>query len=118
MKDLPCKPQAHMIRSITKAAQLLELERPIVMALNMSDVAKEMGVHIDIKKLSEMTGATIVETVGRNNVGTTELLQAVIDVAKEAKKTSATINYGPLRKRHAPYTRYLQGTQYPRIKAQ
>ena len=54
-----------------------------------------MGVHIDIKKLSELTGATIVETVGRNNVGTTELLQAVIDVAKEAKKPSATIDYGP-----------------------
>lgn len=35
--------------------------------------------------MSELTGATIVETVGRNNVGTTELLQAVIDVAKEAK---------------------------------
>ena len=84
-----------MERNLYLAAQLLELERPLVMALNMSDVAKEMGVHIDIKKLSELTGATIVETVGRNNVGTTELLQAVIDVAKEAKKPSATIDYGP-----------------------
>lgn len=86
---------SNLERNLYLAAQLLELERPLVMALNMSDVAKEMGVHIDIKKLSELTGATIVETVGRNNVGTTELLQAVIDVAKEAKKPSATIDYGP-----------------------
>lgn len=86
---------SNLERNLYLAAQLLELERPLVMALNMSDVAKDMGVNIDIKKLSELTGATIVETVGRDNVGTKELLQAVIDVAKEAKKPSATIDYGP-----------------------
>lgn len=85
---------SNLERNLYLAAQLLELERPLVMALNMADVAKEMGIDIDIRKLSEMTGATIVSTVGRNNVGTKDLLDAVIDVAREQKKPGITINYG------------------------
>ena len=68
----------------------------MVIALNMSDVAEDMGIKYDIKKMSELTGATIVSTVGRTNVGTKELLEATINVAASQQAPGVTINYGDL----------------------
>ena len=87
---------SNLERNLYLAAQLLELEKPMVIALNMSDVAEEMGIKYDIKKMSEMTGATIVSTVGRTNIGTKDLLAATISVAASQKAPGVTINYGDL----------------------
>ena len=78
------------------AAQLLELEKPMVIALIMADVAEDMGIKYDIKKMAEMTGATIVSTVGRTNIGTKDLLAATINVAASQKAPGVTVNYGDL----------------------
>ena len=43
-----------------------------------------------------MTGATIVNTVGRTNIGTKELLEATVSVAASKKAPGVTINYGDL----------------------
>ena len=85
-----------MERNLYLAAQLLELEKPMVIALNMADVAEEMGIKYDLKKMAEMTGATIVSTVGRTNIGTKDLLEATISVAASQKAPGVTINYGDL----------------------
>ena len=87
---------SNLERNLYLAAQLLELEKPMVIALNMSDVAEDMGIKYDIKKMSELTGATIVSTVGRTNVGTKELLEATINVAASQQAPGVTINYGDL----------------------
>ena len=87
---------SNLERNLYLAAQLLELEKPMVIALNMSDVAEEMGIKYDLKKMAEMTGATIVNTVGRTNIGTKELLEATVSVAASKKAPGVTINYGDL----------------------
>ena len=87
---------SNLERNLYLAAQLLELEKPMVIALNMSDVAEDMGIKYDIKKMSELTGATIVSTVGRTNIGTKELLEATISVAASQQAPGVTINYGDL----------------------
>ena len=87
---------SNLERNLYLAAQLLELEKPMVIALNMSDVAEEMGIKYDLKKMAEMTGATIVSTVGRTNIGTNELLEATVSVAASQKAPGVTINYGDL----------------------
>ena len=87
---------SNLERNLYLAAQLLELEKPMVIALNMADVAEEMGIKYDIKKMSELTGATIVSTVGRTNVGTKELLEATINVAASQQAPGVTIDYGDL----------------------
>lgn len=87
---------SNLERNLYLAAQLLELEKPMVIALNMSDVAEDMGIKYDLKKMAEMTGATIVSTVGRTNIGTKELLEATISVAASQKAPGVTINYGDL----------------------
>lgn len=87
---------SNLERNLYLAAQLLELEKPMVIALNMSDVAEDMGIKYDLKKMAEMTGATIVSTVGRTNIGTNELLEATVSVAASQKAPGITINYGDL----------------------
>ena len=87
---------SNLERNLYLAAQLLELEKPMVIALNMSDVAEDMGIKYDLKKMAEMTGATIVSTVGRTNIGTNELLEATVSVAASQKAPGVTINYGDL----------------------
>ena len=87
---------SNLERNLYLAAQLVELEKPMVIALNMSDVAEDMGIKYDLKKMAEMTGATIVSTVGRTNIGTKELLAATVSVAASQKAPGVTINYGDL----------------------
>lgn len=87
---------SNLERNLYLAAQLLELEKPMVIALNMADVAEEMGIKYDLKKMAEMTGATIVSTVGRTNIGTKDLLAATISVDASQKAPGVTINYGDL----------------------
>ena len=87
---------SNLERNLYLAAQLVELEKPMVIALNMSDVAEDMGIKYDLKKMAEMTGATIVSTVGRTNIGTKELLEATVSVAASQKAPGVTINYGDL----------------------
>lgn len=87
---------SNLERNLYLAAQLLELEKPMVIALNMADVAEEMGIKYDLKKMAEMIGATIVSTVGRTNIGTKDLLEATISVAASQKAPGVTINYGDL----------------------
>ncbi|WP_295793178.1 ferrous iron transport protein B [uncultured Veillonella sp.] len=87
---------SNLERNLYLAAQLLELEKPMVIALNMSDVAEDMGIKYDLKKMAELTGATIVSTVGRTNIGTKELLEATISVAASQKAPGVTVDYGDL----------------------
>ena len=87
---------SNLERNLYLAAQLIELERPMVIVLNMADVADTMGFKYDIDKLSASTGATIVSTVGRNNKGTKQLLEAVVKVAAEQDVPPVKISYGDI----------------------
>lgn len=48
-------------RNLYLTTQLIEIGIPVVMALNMMDVVKKNGDHIDTKKLGDMLGCEIVE---------------------------------------------------------
>jgi ferrous iron transport protein B len=54
--------------------ELKRLGRPLMVALNMTDVARARGLKIDIKKLSEQLACTVVETVAVHHSGHKELL--------------------------------------------
>ena len=82
-------------RSLYLATQFMELEVPLVLALNMSDEAKNRGFEFDLKKLSELIGVPIVPTVGNKRIGMQELLSQSIDLAQNTRKRERiTINYG------------------------
>ena len=56
-------------RSLLLATQIMDLNRPVVLVLNMMDVAEEMGYEIDEKKLERELGIPVVKTkIGRAHV--------------------------------------------------
>ncbi len=85
---------SNLERNLYLAAQLVELGRPMVMALNMMDIAERMGVKIDLEKLGQQLGAVVVPLVGRKNVGTKELLAAITNDEKNQSLVSPKVNYG------------------------
>lgn len=86
---------SNLERNLYLTAQLVELGVPTVIALNMTDVAERMGIHIDARKLSERLGVTVVQTIGNQNHGTQNLLLDVARIAQERQAPQVRIDYGP-----------------------
>lgn len=61
-------------RNLIFTLQLLELEKPVVLALNMVDLLKEKGISIDFKKLEEILGIPVVPVIATYGKGLTEIL--------------------------------------------
>ena len=82
-------------RNLYLAVQLMELGVPLVLAFNMTDVAKLRGMEFDLEQLSTLLGAPIVCTVGHKGKGVTELLDAVVAFASQTDRPhTAAIHYG------------------------
>lgn len=64
-------------RSLLVTLELAELKIPMVLALNMSDEARERGMEIDCERLSEILGIPVVETVAITGEGMAELRRAI-----------------------------------------
>jgi ferrous iron transport protein B len=64
-------------RNLYLVSQLLEMEIPVVMALNMWDSAQRRGVDLDIKKLSNRLGIPVIRTSANKLQGVDELRAAV-----------------------------------------
>ncbi|MCD6520998.1 MAG: 50S ribosome-binding GTPase [Anaerolineae bacterium] len=74
---------ANLERNLYLAIQILELESPLVIALNMSDIAAARGLRINIAKLSEGLGRVpVVPTVATKKQGIDELIRQLISVAE------------------------------------
>lgn len=65
--------------------QVADLGIPMVLALNMKDLAEKTGWRIRLQALAERTGVPLVYMDARNNVGITELKQAIADGGALAK---------------------------------
>ena len=64
--------------------QLMDLERPLVVALTMSDVAEATGVTIDIGALAEkLNGIRICQVVATTGQGINELRNALVDAIEQ-----------------------------------
>ncbi|MEM2675289.1 MAG: ferrous iron transport protein B [Candidatus Bathyarchaeia archaeon] len=72
-------------RNLYLTLQLLELETPMVMALNQVDYAAKKGIRINVEKLSERLGIPVVPTVAITGSGINELLTTVIAVIRGEK---------------------------------
>ena len=72
---------SNLERNLYLAVQLRELGVPLVLAFNMSDMAKALGYEYDIPELSRFFGAPIVQTIGNKGQGMKEMLDAVVSTA-------------------------------------
>ncbi len=65
-------------RSLYLTLQLLELGKPVVLALNMMDIVEKRGMEIDLHRLPEMLGIPVVPVSARKRRGLDVLLHAAI----------------------------------------
>lgn len=65
-------------RSLYLTLQLLELGKPVVMALNMMDIVEKRGMEIDLHRFPEMLGIPVVPVSARKRRGLDALMHAAI----------------------------------------
>jgi ferrous iron transport protein B len=75
---------AALERNLYLVAELLCLPAPVVLALNMMDVAEEQGMHIEPHVLEAALGLPVVPMVATKNQGVGELMEAVDRVTRNA----------------------------------
>jgi ferrous iron transport protein B len=76
---------SNLERSLYLANQLRELDCKVIFALNMADLARSRGMHIDAGVMSELLGVPVVFTVGNKGEGIDELIRTVIELAESGE---------------------------------
>lgn len=71
-------------RHLELTLELIQLGRPMTIALNMMDEAWNKGLHINVKSLSALLGVPVVATVAHMGHGIAELFMAATDAVREA----------------------------------
>jgi len=99
---------SNLERNLYLATQLIELGVPLVLAFNMSDVAKARGCRIDVAKLSLLLGVPIVETVGHKGEGMERLLDAVVEAGRRRDQAVAAQRRPDYGTEVEPHVRHLQ----------
>lgn len=83
-------------RNLYLTLQLLELKRPVILALNMMDIIEERGMEIDLHRLPEMLGRIpIVPVSARKRTGLDVLMHAVVHHYEE-EPHGIVMRYSPL----------------------
>jgi ferrous iron transport protein B len=82
-------------RNLYLTTQLLELDIPVVVLLNQSDLARKKGLRIRAKKLSKVLGVPVVKTVGLTGQGLRKAIGKALALAKRKKRRRKYIKYGP-----------------------
>lgn len=85
---------SNLERNLFFLFQLMELEVPIVVALNQYDVVEEKGLEINEQKLSELLGLPVVKTIATKNKGLKELFQVIVNILKTGKNGKGKVEYG------------------------
>jgi len=83
-------------RNLFFTLQLIELGRPVVIALNMVDLARERGIEVKAEKLSKLLGVPVVPMVATKAIGVSDLMEAVIGASKKKQKRYLLSHKRPL----------------------
>ncbi len=82
-------------RNLYLYMQLMEMDVPLLLVFNMSDIAEQRGLVFDIEQLSTLLETKIVRMVGTKGQGKQFLLDAVIETYEKPHKPRVhKINYG------------------------
>jgi ferrous iron transport protein B len=81
-------------RNLFLTLQLLELDIPMIIALNQVDLAADLGILVDVDRLSELLGLPVVPTVATWGVGLDEVVLVALS-EREKNQKHHRIEYSP-----------------------
>jgi ferrous iron transport protein B len=85
---------SNLERNLYLTFQLAEMGIPVIVNLNMMDVAEKRGYRIDTETLSRQLDATVVPTVGNRGKGKNELKEAILSASKKERIAQFRLDYG------------------------
>lgn len=77
-------------RNLYLATQIIETERPCVVALTMIDMAESQGLTVDVDALAAELGVPVVPMVARRKEGIDRLAEVLADLAAADQESSRT----------------------------
>lgn len=89
---------SNLERNLYLTCQLIDMDVPMIIALNMYDEFRESGNKLDQEQLSQLLGMKIVPTVGRSGEGVKELFHNIISIYEGHGQfyRHIHINHGPI----------------------
>jgi len=87
-------------RNLYLTLQLIELGKPVVLALNMMDIVQERGMEIDLHRLPEMLGIPCVPVSARRKTGLEILIHTVAHHKDKAQGEKIIHHHDPEESRH------------------
>lgn len=86
---------SNLERNLYLSTQFLELGVPMIIALNMIDVAQDRGISLDAEKLSALIKVPVIPIIARSGKGTAELMAAALELAQKKEPWNPLhISYG------------------------
>ena len=83
-------------RHLYLTAQILEMRVPMVVALNMTDVAEQLGIDVDVDALSQRLGCPVVSMAAALGRGIDALKAAVNETVRASHAPTQTVAFGPV----------------------
>lgn len=89
---------SNLERNLYLTTQLIDMDVPMIMALNMYDELRDSGNQLDRHQLGTLLGVPIVPTVGKTGEGVKELFHQIIEISEGKQKIARHIhvNHGVL----------------------
>lgn len=87
-------------RNLYLTLQLIELGKPVVLALNMMDIVEKRGMEIDLHRLPEMLGIPVVPVSARKRRGLDILMHAAVHHSDNKEKTPVIHHHDTSGSRH------------------
>lgn len=85
---------ANIERNLYLTVQMMELGANVVLALNMNKFAREKGLKINKKQLSQLLGVPVIEIEAVDDTGSEQLLQTIVKVSKSPNIVLDRLEYG------------------------
>ncbi len=83
-------------RNLYLTTQLMEIDVPVIIALNMMDAVEKSGDKIDAKALEQKTGLPVVAISALKGAGIKELMDRAIKLSKEGRKGETLLKNSPI----------------------
>jgi ferrous iron transport protein B len=101
-------------RNLYFTLQLMELETPMVIALNQMDMAKRKGIQIDVEKLEKLLGIPVIPTIAIKGIGIFQLLEKAVEIAEKGYTAKhVPIRFGEeVEEKIAKLTKMVEGIQF------
>lgn len=87
-------------RNLYLTLQLIELGKPVILALNMMDIVEERGMEIDLHRLPEMLGIPAIPVSARKKTGLSILLHAIAHHKEYANQETLIHHHHDLTPKH------------------